>query len=218
VYVEIKCGYYKSLKDRKDQLIKYLQSGPLLIIWIFKGEESQIKDLISELEKSALNPVDYISLPYEFIRPANYLDDPVKFLKDLGINDDIEMKIQSSLESIEVSPMGARRKESPVVEDISEKSKKIAIMLVNKLKPTERYGKQIQVGRVRKLFVEETQKLGISIDERKADEIAENILLELSEEGFFSRDKPKFKIIFIISLMHGKRGGRKDKSYFYNYS
>lgn len=96
MYVEIKCGYYKSLKDRKDQLIKYLQSGPLLIIWIFKGEENQIEDLISELEKSALNPVDYISLPYELIRPAIYLDDPVKFLKDLGINDDTEMKIQSS--------------------------------------------------------------------------------------------------------------------------
>jgi len=193
VYVEIKCGYYKSLKDRRDQLIKYLQSGPLLIIWIFKGEENQIEDLISELEKSALNPVDYISLPYELIRPAIYLNDPVKFLKDLGIIDDIEMKIQSSLESIEVSPIGARMKESPVVEDISEKSKKIAIMLVNKLKPTERDGKQIQVGRVRKLFVEEAQKQGISIDERKADEIAENILSELSKEGFFSRDKPKSK-------------------------
>jgi uncharacterized protein Yka (UPF0111/DUF47 family) len=84
-------------------------------------------------------------------------------------------------------------KESPVVEDISEKSKKIAIMLVNKLKPTERYGKQIQVGRVRKLFVGETQKQGISIDERKADEIAENILSELSKEVFFSRDKPESK-------------------------
>lgn len=86
--------------------------------------------------------------------------------------------------------------ESPIVEDLSEKSKKIAIVLVNKLKLTERDGKQIQLGRVRKLFVEEAQKQSISIDERKADKIAENILSELNKQGFFNRDKPTSKIFY----------------------
>jgi hypothetical protein len=190
VYVEIKCGYYKSLKDRKDQLMKYIQLGPLLIIWIFKGEENKIEELINELEKSSPNPVDYISLPYELVRPAIYLNDPVRFLKDLGIKDDIEMKIRSSLEGIEVSPVGASVKESPIVEDLSEKYKKIAIMLVNKLKPDQHDGKLIQVGKVRNLLVQVAQTEGIPMDERTAEAIAASILSKLQERGFVNRDKP----------------------------
>ena len=187
VYVEIKCGYYKSLKDRKDQLMKYIQLGPLLIIWIFKGEENKIEELINELEKSSPNPVDYISLPYELVRPAIYLNDPIRFLKDLGIKDDIEMKIRSSLEGIEVS---ALVKESSVVEDLSEKCKKIAIVLANKLKPDKWDRKQIKVGDVRNFLVRVAQTVGIPMDKGTAEAIAASILLKLQEKGFVDRDKP----------------------------
>jgi hypothetical protein len=190
VYVEIKCGYYKSLKDRKDQLMKYIQLGPLLIIWIFKGEENKIEELINELGKSSPNPVDYISLPYELVRPAIYLNDPIRFLKDLGIKGDIEMKIRSSLEGIEVSPVGVPVKESPIVEDLSERYKKIAIMLVNKLKPDQYDGKLIQVGKVRNLLVQVAQTEGIPMDKRTAEAIAVSILSKLQERGFVNRDKP----------------------------
>jgi ABC-type dipeptide/oligopeptide/nickel transport system ATPase component len=187
VNIEIKCGYYSSLKARKDQLIKYGQSGPLLIIWISKEEPEHIEDLINEIEKEIQNPIDYISIPYELMRPAIYLSDPFGFLVDLRIKEDLEAKIQNSLRYIEISS-GVPEKAMPKVEDLPKKCKEIAEKLVQKLKPDEKDGKQIKVGITKSRLSEIAGAMGIQIDEKESESIAMEMLSELERQGFFGRE------------------------------
>ena len=184
VNIEIKCGYYSSLRERKDQFIKYGQQGPLLIIWIYKEEPDKLEELVSQVEKEVSNPVDYISLPYELIRPAIYMKDPEILMRELGIRDDLEAKLRNSFKYIEIS-----MKPPVQAEDMQQKCRKAAEKLVNKLKPDEKDGKNIQLGRASSYLIEILNELGIQVERAKSEIIAEKVLSELEKQEFFGREK-----------------------------
>jgi len=184
VNIEIKCGHYSSLRERRDQLIKYGQQGPLLIIWIYKEEPDKLEELISQVEGEIPNPVDYISLPYELIRPAIYMKDPEIFMRELRIKEDLEDKLQESLKYIEISA-----KPPALVKDVQQECKEAAQKLVQRIKPDEKDGKNIQLGRVADYLSDILSKLGIQVDESRSEAIARKVLSELEKQEFFERRK-----------------------------
>jgi len=204
VNIEIKSGYYVSLMRKKSQLINYASLATLMLIWIFKGERSRVEDLVEEIEKNAPNPVDYIAIPYELIRPAIYLKNPLDFLIEMRIKEDLEAKIQKSLRYIEVLPR-VMKKEMPEVEDLPERCRDIAVVLIHRLKPDEKDGKQIQVGRVKNYLKEILRGYGFQLNDKEIESIAINILQNLEKQGFLSKQSEK---IFYSKLQAWKgRGG-----------
>jgi hypothetical protein len=193
--IEIKCGYYGSIRGNKDQLMRYAQSGPLLVIWISKGESEHIEDLVNEIEKASGNPVDYISVPYELLRPAIYLRNPLIFLVNLGIKDSLEAKIKHSLQYTEISAKGPR---GAAAEEDLAKYEKIARILFNKLKPNEKDGKQLKLGDAKKRLREAvTSEIGIQMSDDEAESVIKEIFEELERNGFLSKSSER---IFLSRL------------------